>query len=87
MAYTPVGPVLLAMKTRAALLPLAIHIRDDNTHLIELKEEIELQLTGDQEMDKRVNTQRCSKAIEDFINQYPTQWVWMHERWKTVVNP
>ena len=27
-------------------------------------------------------TQICSKAVENYIRQYPTEWVWMHERWK-----
>ena len=24
----------------------------------------------------------CSKAIETFIRQHPTEWFWMHEKWK-----
>ena len=27
---------------------------------------------------------RCSEAIEEFIRSEPTQWVWMHKRWKSV---
>lgn len=82
-AFTPIGPVLLAMKTGAALIPLAIHMKEDNTHLITVKEEMPLELTGDLQNDIVINTQRCTREIENFIRQDPTQWVWMHDRWKT----
>jgi len=82
-AYTPVGPVILAIKTGAPLLPMGIHIRKNNTHVIEVGDEIELKLTGDSEYDRVYNTLLCSKAIEKHIIKYPTQWVWMHRRWKT----
>ena len=82
-AYTAVGPVVLAMKTGAPLVPIGIHIRKDNTHLVEVGDEIELKITGNYERDRIFNTLQCSKAIEQFIVKYPTQWVWMHKRWKT----
>jgi len=82
-AYTPVGPVLLAIKTGAAIVPMAIHIRKNDTHLIEFENEIVLEPFEDQEQNRIYNTQLCSNAVEKFIRKYPTQWVWMHERWKT----
>ncbi len=82
-AYTPVGPVILAMKTGASFVPLAIHLARDNTHVIEVGDEFQLTLTGEDERDVTANTLRCSKVVEAFILRYPTQWVWMHERWKT----
>lgn len=85
-AYTPMGPVLLAMKTNAVLMPITIHIRTDYRHVIEVGDEIELEVTGNKNRDLFVNTQRCSKAVEGFIFQQPTQWVWMHDRWKTKKN-
>ncbi len=82
-AYTPVGPVVLAMKTGAAVVPMAVHIQKDNTHLIEIDEELDLKFTEDQDDNRIHNTQVCSDATEKFIRKYPTQWVWMHRRWKT----
>ncbi len=82
-AYTPVGPVMLAMKTQAAVVPIAIHIQTDNSHLIEVDDELDLVFTEDESFNRIHNTQLCSDAIEKFIRKYPTQWVWMHQRWKT----
>jgi len=82
-AYTPVGPVILAMKTGAAVVPMAIHIKNDNTHFIQIDKELDLKLTNDQNYDRIQNTQICSNAIERFIKSHPAQWVWMHQRWKT----
>ncbi len=82
-AYTPVGPVLLALKTGAAIVPMAIHSLKNGHHRIEIEPEIPLTVTGNRERDQIDNTQRCSEALERFIRKYPTQWVWMHERWKT----
>jgi len=82
-AYTPVGPVVLAMKTKSLIIPMAIHSRKDGTHLIEIKEALPLQFTDDTDSDRLVNTKLCNDALSEFILKYPTQWVWMHERWKT----
>ena len=85
-AYTPVGPVILAMKTQAAIVPMAIHIQKDNTHLVEIDKELDLIFTDDENYNRIHNTQICSDAIEKFVRKYPAQWVWMHQRWKTKPN-
>lgn len=82
-AFTPVGPVALALKTGAPVLPMTIHIQENNVHFIEVFDEIELITTGDKKKDLIINTQKCSKVLEQSIMNHPTQWVWMHERWKT----
>ncbi|MGH7493416.1 MAG: lysophospholipid acyltransferase family protein [bacterium] len=82
-AYTPAGMVVLAERTGAPLVPLAIHMNDDFTHTIEFRAEILLQNTGEARADRVANVLKCSKAVEAFIREHPTQWVWMHERWRT----
>jgi lauroyl/myristoyl acyltransferase len=48
---------------------------------LEIREPIDLDGNGDS-LDRDV--EKCSKAIEEFIRSEPTQWVWMHKRWKSV---
>ncbi|OQX95084.1 hypothetical protein B6I21_07255 [candidate division KSB1 bacterium 4572_119] len=82
-AYTPVGPIVLAMKTKAVIVPMAIHMNKKGEHIIEVKEQLNLRFTDNIKQDRIDNTKICNDALSDFIRKYPTQWVWMHERWKT----
>jgi KDO2-lipid IV(A) lauroyltransferase len=81
--YTPVGPVTLALKLGTSIIPASIHLQPDDCHEVEIYAEIELEITGDREKDRIVNTQKCSTAIEKMILKDPIQWVWLHDRWKT----
>lgn len=80
---TPIGATLMALKTGAAVVPIFTHLRDDYKLEINCYPEIEMTVTGDEETDLVVNTQKLSDATEREIRKYPEQWVWMHERWKT----
>lgn len=80
---TPIGATLMAIKTGAAVVPIFAHLRDDYMLEINCYPEIEMTVTGDEETDLIVNTQKLSDATEREIRKHPEQWVWMHERWKT----
>jgi len=80
---TPVGAAIIAMKTGAAVIPMIIHLRDDFMQEINCYPEIPMTITGNDEEDMIVNTQKMSDATEAEIRKHPAQWVWMHERWKT----
>ena len=82
-AYTPVGPVAIARKTGAPLLPVFMVRQPDNTHRMIIEPALMLQKTKDKQNDLLENTQRFTYLIERYIRQYPEQWIWMHERWKT----
>ena len=82
-AATPVGATILAMKTGAAVVPTYIYLGDDNKQHMHILPEIPLVLTGDEEKDMVVNTQAFTSFIEEQVRAHPSQWVWMHERWKT----
>lgn len=82
-AATPVGATILAMKTGAAVVPTYIYLGEDNKQHMHILPEIQLELSGDEEKDMIVNTQNFTTFIEDQIRAHPSQWVWMHERWKT----
>lgn len=80
---TPIGATLMAIKTGAAIVPAFTHLREDYKLEINCYPEVEMIITGNEETDYRVNTQRLNDVIEREIRKYPSQWVWMHERWKT----
>ena len=82
LAYTPVAPVTLAMATGAVMLPCFL-VRERNKRAFIVEDPVELEITGNKERDIMVNTQKWSKVLESYIRKYPSQWVWMHRRWKT----
>jgi len=83
-AATPVGAALLAMKTGATVVPAYIHFdEEDGMQHMHLFPGMPLISTGNEEQDMIANTQAYTTFIEEAIRKHPTQWVWMHERWKT----
>jgi KDO2-lipid IV(A) lauroyltransferase len=83
-ACTASGLARIALRTDAAVVP-GFTIWDEKLGKYRLRFEPALELirTGDQESDVAANTQRFTKAIEDYVRQYPEQWLWVHRRWKT----
>jgi len=83
LASTARGPVAMALKTGAPLL-LTIDIRQsDDKHVVIISEPIELEVTGDFDKDVAHNTAKIMAELESYIRQYPCQWMWQHNRWKT----
>ena len=39
--------------------------------------------TGDKQADIEETTRRIHKTFEDWIREYPDQWMWGHRRWKS----
>lgn len=82
-AYTPIGAARLALDTHAPVVPMAMIRTKDHKHKFVIKPTLPFVNTGNIEHDYLENTLIYNKAIEDFIIEDPSQWVWMHERWKT----
>jgi KDO2-lipid IV(A) lauroyltransferase len=74
-AWTSRMPALIAKKTGARILPAFIR-KEGEYHVVEIGEEIEL--TGKESED----TKRLSSSIEGYIIANPSEWLWIHRRWK-----
>ena len=81
-AHTAVGPVILSEKFKVPVIPVFIHLCKDLSYKVEISKPIVFDYTGDSDKDIITNTQKCSDIYENIISRYPSQWVWMHERWK-----
>jgi len=82
-ALTPIGAAQLALKMGSPVIPAFIHRQEDNHHLAEVFPPLEIPASGS--FDERVFqlTARATAAIEAQIRRHPSQWVWMHRRWRT----
>jgi len=74
---------LMAQRLDVPVLPAFAYRTGPGRHVVVVGEEVELQETGDRQRDLTVNTAKLTKIIESHIRQYPHQWLWMHNRWKT----
>ncbi len=82
-ACTGVGLAVMAMRSGAPVLPgFMARQKSGKYHLI-IKPAVEAVCTDDYENDLLVNTQRFTKIIEEVVREYPEQWFWLHQRWKT----
>ena len=82
-ACTTPGLALLALHTKAPVLPVFTCRLPDGKYLLEIGKKVEIVSSGNRGVDVSINTQNFTKIIEDKIRQYPTQWFWLHQRWKT----
>lgn len=82
-ASTPPGPAALARMTGAPIVPAFITGNGDGTHHAIIHPPIILEKTADREHDIQVMTQKLTGIIEEHIRQYPHEWFWLHNRWKT----
>lgn len=74
---------MLALRYDVPVIPGFIVRAGFDTHTLYIGREIIIQKTGDIQKDIEANTAYFNKIIEEFIRQYPDQWFWIHNRWKT----
>lgn len=82
-AYTQRGIAEIVIRTGAVLVPVFI-VRQSNIlhHTIFAEKPLDISLTGDSEKDIHSITQLYTDSIEQYVQNYPEQWMWMHNRWK-----
>ena len=83
-ACTASGLARVALKTGAAVLPgFLLWEESEQQYVLHFYSELTLASTSDAEADAAENTARFTAVLEDSIRKYPSQWLWMHRRWKT----
>lgn len=82
-AYTPLGASRLLADTDAALVPMVMTRKEDNNYRFIIYPELPVVNTGNRENDLIENTKSQNRILGDMVRKFPTQWVWMHQRWKT----
>ena len=76
------GLARIALRANAPVVPI-MNYRKNGRMYIDVLPEMPLVRTGEEEHDIFVNTQAYHALIEGYIRQYPDQWLWLHNRWRT----
>ncbi len=83
-ACTASGMARVALKTGAAVLPgFLLWEESSQSYVLHFGQQLELIRSEDNEADIVANTALFTRVLEDYIRQYPGQWLWLHRRWKT----
>lgn len=86
-AWTPVGAALLALRTGAPVVPGFASRLPDGRMQLRLEAPLPHPDTGTLEERADLLTARLTERIEAQIRSHPSQWVWMHRRWKRQPQP
>lgn len=81
-AATATGPAVLALKSGAALVPIFCPRLDDGRYRAAACPIIEFEPSGEEGNDIRDLMVLINAAIESEVRANPSQWLWLHDRWK-----
>jgi Kdo2-lipid IVA lauroyltransferase/acyltransferase len=71
----------LARITRAPVVP-AFLIRRENAFFCKILDPIPIEVSSNRFQDLMTNTARFNEILEQSIRETPSQWLWLHRRWK-----
>ncbi len=80
------GPVTLALRTGAAVVPAYVIRSDDNKLQLVLEPELDLIRAERSKKQITQNTARLTEWLEKTVRCYPDQWNWMNIDWDNAPN-
>ncbi len=81
-AYFPRGPLLVAMATRATVLPAFIVRAPDGRYRAIVEAPLEIDREGDRETALEKNIRRYVAILERYVSQHPEQWYCFYPFWE-----
>jgi len=83
MAKVPVGQSIIAAKLGVPLVPMACVRVGGSNYKVIIRPEIPINISSGPEKEVCRITRACNRELEVLIQQYPDQWIWMHNRWRS----
>ncbi len=77
------GPAFFALRYNLPVVPIFAVWTDKLKYKILILEPVEIVKHEDMEEAIRLTTTNFQKVYEKVISEYPDQWLWVHNRWKT----
>ena len=82
-AATATGPVVLAGRAQALILPMFVVRQEGDFHKIFIEPPRAIEPRGNGNDKIAAHVSELTRVIETYIRRYPQEWGWMHRRWKT----
>ncbi|MEN6372777.1 MAG: lysophospholipid acyltransferase family protein [Armatimonadota bacterium] len=79
---TATGPAVFALRTGAPVVCGFARRDEEGRFRARIYPPITVTHTGNEKEDIHMLTQAITTAIEDEIRKDPSQWLWLHDRWK-----
>lgn len=84
-ASTPYGPVKIAAKLGASVVPVfSMRRRDGRSFDLHFLPSLEMPSSND-ESEVKSATARCNQVISLWIRRHPDQWMWLYPRWASTL--
>ncbi len=83
LASTSPLAALLALRTEAELVPLAVHTDGAARWRVVISPPVPRVNDAGEPTDAETLTARINQVLETQINRTPADWFWVHNRWKT----
>lgn len=81
VAFVDRGPATLAARERAPLVVAAARREPGGDHILHVLAVFEPPMRPGREWIDAA-TVGATRALDRFVREYPSQWLWMHRRWK-----
>ena len=78
------GAAAIARRCEVPIFPVFMHRCADGHHELTIEEPLYVEKTDDRAADVLRVTQEISAHIEAWIRRYPSEWFWLHDRWKSM---
>jgi KDO2-lipid IV(A) lauroyltransferase len=78
------GPAAIARFRDVPIFPVYITRHEDGTHKLVIHRPVFVEHTEDKQHDIRQAMQKLNMILETHIRQYPEEWFWLHDRWKSM---
>lgn len=83
-ACVNIGPAMLALRGKAMVYPVFLIRRPEYVYELVARPPLDTAaLEGSISERARQIAEFYTRAVEEVVREYPEQWMWMHERWKT----
>ncbi|MBR1859637.1 MAG: lysophospholipid acyltransferase family protein [Selenomonadaceae bacterium] len=81
--YVP-GAASMSRFKDVPIFPAFMHRHEDGTHTLIVQPAIYVNKTKNKRDDIKQTTQQLASLIEQHVRDYPDQWFWLHDRWKSM---